>query len=167
MTRRLLLISGGLLLVLAVAGAIIWFSSPDDQGLQRTHVARALQFDPPMQPDAVGPIRVRFICPQRPEPSPVTVSVMYMGHPNETGRPYANETGEILLDPVHATGRQGEVIAVRAQAMDRRVRMLVDKPFGADVSVRGENGLFGTRYVFPGDDMTGVIEVGCAAERLR
>lgn len=129
---------------------------------QAPHRSVALEFDPPVQPDAVGPIKVRFSCPERAEPGEVTVKVVYAGHPNEAGRPYANETFEILLDPVYATGRQGDVIEVPAKAMDRRVRALVGKSFGADVTVAGPDGLFGTRYVLPGNDTSGVIEVRCS-----
>ena len=130
------------------------------------HRSLPLEFAPPFQPDAVGPVRVRFECPERPGRAPVTIKVLYAGHPNEAGRPYANETFEILLDPVYAIGRQGEVIQAPAKAMDHRVRALVGKPFGADVTVTGQGGLFGARYVLPGADVSGVIEVRCRPDRL-
>ncbi|MFN3559098.1 MAG: hypothetical protein ACK4UQ_07395 [Brevundimonas sp.] len=129
---------------------------------QAPHESLPLEFHPPFQPDKVGPIRVRFSCPERPRPVQVTVKVLYAGHPGPAGRPYANETFEILLAPVHATGLQGEIIDVPAKAMDRRTRGLVDRSFGADVTVTGPDGLFGTHYVLPGNDTSGVIEVRCS-----
>jgi hypothetical protein len=157
---------GGVLLVLlaSVVGFLGWVVVKGErfERDQAPHEALSLEFEPPFQPDAVGPIKVRFNCPERPEQGPVTVKVLYAGHPNEAGRPYANVTFEILLDPVYATGRQGEIIDVPAKAMDRRVRALVDKPFGADVTVAGQTGLFGTRYVPPGNDLSGIIEVKCS-----
>lgn len=130
------------------------------------HRSIPLEFASPFQPDAVGPVRVRFDCPERPGQGPVTVKVLYAGHPNEAGRRYANETFEILLDAVYASGRQGEVVEVPAKAMDRRVRALVDQPFGADVTVAGQGGLFGTRYVLSGAEIPEVIEVRCWPDRL-
>ncbi|MFC7379742.1 hypothetical protein [Brevundimonas sp. GCM10030266] len=164
MALRKLLFGGVLLVVVAgLAGlaVVVVRDGAVSEGLADPHNALPLAFEPPVQPDEVGPVRVRFNCPERPGQGAVTVKVLYAGHPNEAGRPYANETFEILLDPVHATGRQGEVIVVPAKAMDRRVRDLVDKPFGADVHVTGQNDLSGHRYVLPEEDVSGVIEVSC------
>jgi hypothetical protein len=147
-----------------LGASVVWFCLQPDPGFQPAHEELPLVFDPPAQPDSVGPVRVRFNCARKPEPGPVTVRVYYAGHPNEAGRPHANETFEILLDPVYATGRQGDVITVPAKAMDRRVRALVDKPFGADVAITGQGGLAGNHYVLPGEDVTGIIEVQCRDE---
>jgi len=130
---------------------------------QKPHERLLLPFDPLAQPDAVGPVRVQFSCPQRAGREPVIVRVYYSGHPNEAGRPYANEIFEILLDPAYASGRQEEIITVPAKAVDHRVRALVDRSFGADVFVKGPGRLSGSRYVLPGDDIPDVINVECSS----
>ncbi len=163
--------TAALVLVLAaiaacLAGAIWLFLTPDPS-LQPAHKARPLVFDPPARPDSVGPIKIRFECPEKPKPERVTVKVFYLGYPNEAGRPYANETSEILLDAVYATGMPGEVIEVPAKAMDRRVRTLINGPFGADISVAGPKGPYGSLYLEPGEDLTGLIKVECDARRLK
>jgi hypothetical protein len=163
-SHRKVVLGGVLLAVLVGSAGIVAFVARDSAASEEhydRHNPLPLAFEPPFQPDEVGPVRVRFNCPERPGQGPVTVKVLYAGHPNEAGRPYADETFEILLDPVYATGRQGEIIEVPAKAVDRRARALVDKSFGADVSVAGQNGLFGNHYVLPGEDVSGVIDVGC------
>jgi hypothetical protein len=126
MKPLLLCIGAGLLIVAAAAGAI-WSDGNAHRQALKEHRARPLRFDPPAQPDIVGPVRVRVLGRLTPGRTGIMLRADYLGYATAQARDYGDETNVVDLGQVFAAGGLDEIIEIPDVSFDRRARAVLQE----------------------------------------